>query len=246
MSLNNISDYASLYQASTEIFVDDLVFTGDLNIGMSKRNQGPDPNLPAEIGSIFQVNNDLEVTWKKYEQIDEAAITHATFSIKETDIDTTTFKTVQMEAGIVSASIPLAVDGLTFSIPGTLKGVFLVFVNYQVVIPGNNVCYEFKTETKVAENNNDPNVGFNTASRLGLLTTTVFSGLDEKFFTNKYYTFNTSFVIDSYTNTNTLNTYVRFRCRKQGDSMANGSLYNNSSSFNADKIYSTISILRIS
>lgn len=239
MSLNYITSYDDLYHANQNIFVSEGVFTGDLNIAMSR--QSPiNPDLP-EIGSYLQLDGDGEPTWVGTTDIAEASITHASFTIQQTVIDNyPNFKTLLLDDLLVSASIPIALDKGSFSIDHTIRGVFLVFVNYQVGIPGNNVCYEFKTETKIAPNNDNPNDGYNENSRLGLISSTIFNGLNEKFFIDKTYSFTTSFVIDTYT-TNLNNTYVRFRCRKQNNTMTNGTINKVD-----DVVYSSISVMRIS
>lgn len=222
MSLNQISNYSQLYEATEDIFVSDCVFNGDLNINMSRTS--PINPAPAPVGSYLVLNASSEVTWSTVQSLVDAELTNAVFGVQTVVIDSTdTFKTVPMTKIIESAQITYDALRKIFIIPNTVKGVFLVFANYTFNIPGNGVCYEIKPEFKISPDNDNPDNGYDNTSRKGLLSTTVFSDLDNKFLDGPKYNFITSFVFDTYT-TGLNNTYVRLRCRKQNSTMEDGRL----------------------
>jgi len=239
MSINNLTNYDSLYSANYSIGVGDLYFIKDLNINV-KRDTNP--------GDILKLNAGNNIEWVPLEQVAAATLTRATFKFQDKDIISSDYSNLTMDfvsnnLKDPSDKIELGIDNtgssqfITIDNKGntTNRGVFLVMINYNVTMQDNEQCYQFKVEKKVALNNDNPNDGYDTTSRLGMCTTPVLKNLGNKFYQLTYYNVNTTFVVDSYVQ-GLEKVFIRIRCRKQNSEMENATLLGDSSSITIVRI----------
>jgi hypothetical protein len=214
MSLNRILNYNTLYSGGEDIYINDLMINNDLNINMTPlvtQNQ------------VLEINNAGDIVWVDKNVLPGGAVSLIKIKMKQTDIDSETFKEIEIESvGDVSAGIEIEDDKY---IKFLTKGIYLVFVNAKIKINVNSVCYELKSQIKVSDNNVNPAVGFDT--NLGVFTTQVYSGIPAGYFANasgkNLHNFTTNFTINT-NNPNPLNTYLKFSCKKLSDTFQNGQI----------------------
>lgn len=238
MSLNNITNYNELFSATTDVYLSDVVFENDLNINMSTAN----------VGDVLAVDDNSDIVWIAINELEGASIEHAVIEFKELTINTPEAPNpaeiiMKMNVLIPDASGKITIEGgvdndLYIKIDNTVKGTFIAYVNYVVDVPDNEQCYQFKTEFKVALNNDDPTTGFDANSNIGLCTTI----LSKDLLTDPYFNVDnieqsttTVFTFGTYTE-GLNNTYIRTRVKKLSPTMQDADI---------DANYSTITIVRL-